>query len=342
MKLSKRKKTQSKGLKKPSLSTVLIGVIFVVGLGVMLYPTIADWWNSWHQSQMIAGYTEAVETMTQEDYDALFAQADEYNARRLDAGLPILESPLEGYEDTLNIGGTGIMGYVTIDKIDVELPIYHGTGEAVLQVGCGHLEGSSLPVGGESTHAVLSTHRGLPSAKLFTDLDELTEGDTFQVTVLNRVLTYEIDQIRIVLPKELEELDITPGMDYCTLMTCTPYGVNSHRMLLRGHRVETHDLLNLEQDASKINPLIVAIAIGLPLLLIVLTIMIIRAGKKKPDIPLAGLRDVETILPGTAASEQELPDTPLSDEELPPLDEPDEPEEPEEPSDWEEIEREEK
>ncbi len=313
-----RKKSKSGGM----LSTVVIGAIFAVGLCILLYPAVSDWWNSMHQSRAIQGYTAAVEDMTEADYDAIFAAAEEYNDRRRAAGAAILKEPLDGYEQALSIDGTDVIGYVDIAKIDVHLPLYHGSEEKSLQIGCGHLEGSSLPIGGESNHAVLTTHRGLPTAKLFSDLDQLEEGDTFTVTILNRVLTYEVDQIRIVLPTQMEELGIVDGMDYCTLMTCTPYGINTHRLLVRGHRIETQNLINLERDATKMNPLIVALAIGLPVLLIVLLILIWRAGRKPPQY---------TVPQPSAPEDLEPPpddDSPLDPHEF---------DEPEEPSDWEEL-----
>ena len=176
------------------------------------------------------------------------------------------------------------MGYITISKIGVELPICHGTGDSVLQITAGHLEGTSLPVGGASTHAVISAHRGLPSAKLFTNLDQLEVGDTFTITVLDRVLTYEVDKISIVLPTETDELKITEGKDYVTLMTCTPYGINTHRLLVRGRRVETPDQykhLRVTAEALKIEPIIVAPVMALPMLLILLIGMLISTRKPK-------------------------------------------------------------
>lgn len=308
------------------LSTIIIGLIFAIGLGIMLYPTVSDWWNSMHQSRAIQSYADTVSEMSEQDYDAIFSVAEEYNNRRRAAGAAMLKDPLDGYEQTLTIDGTNVIGYVEIPKINVKLPVYHGTNERELQAGCGHLDGSSLPIGGESNHAVLSTHRGLPTAKLFSDLDQLEEGDTFTITVLNRVLTYEVDQIRIVLPTQMQDMSIVEGMDYCTLMTCTPYGINTHRLLVRGHRIETQNLIHLEQDASKVNPLLVAIAVGLPILLIVLVILIWRTGRKPPayTVPQAS----------TASEEPDESDEPMDDI---PLD-PHEFDEPEAPSDWEELE----
>lgn len=256
---------------RKNLSTIILILLFLVGLSVMLYPAVSDAVNRKHQSRAVAGYAEKVEQLSDADYQAYFDAADAYN-RQLNATPNAFYKPelVSGYAQTLNISGTGIMGYITIPKISVELPIYHSTDEGVLQVAAGHLEGSSLPVGGSGTHAVLSAHRGLPSAKLFTNLDELEVGDRFTITVLNRVLTYEVDQISIVLPTEIDQLLPTEGMDYVTLMTCTPYGINSHRLLVRGKRVETTEIqkhIRVAADAFRIEPIIVAPVLAIPMLL---------------------------------------------------------------------------
>ena len=238
---------------RKNLSTIILILIFLVGLSVMLYPSVSDAVNRKHQSRAVAGYAEEVEQLSDADYQTYFDAADAYN-RQLNTTPNAFYKPdlVSGYAQTLDISGTGIMGYITIPKISVELPIYHGTDEGVLQVAAGHLEGSSLPVGGAGTHAVISAHRGLPSAKLFTNLDELEVGDRFTITVLNRVLTYEVDQISIVLPTEIDQLLPTEGMDYVTLMTCTPYGINTHRLLVRGKRVETTE--SQKHIRSALNP----------------------------------------------------------------------------------------
>lgn len=211
----------------------------LAGLSLLLYPTVSDWWNSMHQSRAIASYLDDVVELDEASYEALWRQAQDYNAAlpRDDTRFIPTEEQSAAYQSALNISGNGIMGYLEIPKISVELPIYHGTGETVLQVAVGHVEGSSLPVGGAGTHCVLSGHRGLPSATLFTDLDQLQEGDTFQIHVLDEVLTYEVDQIHVVEPDDVSLLAISEGEDLCTLVTCTPYGVNSHRLLVRGVRV---------------------------------------------------------------------------------------------------------
>ena len=257
---------------KKHLSTILLVLVFLVGLSVVLYPTVSDWVNRRNASRALVSYDETVNALSDADYEAYFAAADDYN-RRLAATENAFYKPelVSGYEQTLDLSGTGIMGYITIQKIGVELPIYHGTGEGVLQVAAGHLEGSSLPVGGAGTHAVISAHRGLPSAKLFTNLDELEVGDTFTVTVLDRVLTYEVDLISIVLPNETDLLQPVPGKDYLTLMTCTPYGINTHRLLVRGHRVETVENqkhIRVTADAVRVQPAVVAPLLAVPLLVL--------------------------------------------------------------------------
>lgn len=270
---------------KKNKSTIILILVFFVGLSVMLYPTISDYVNQRNQSRAVASYAQDVDKMTDADYSAYFDAADAFNAQ-VAANENALYRPdqLTGYNDTLDITGTGIMGYITISKIGVELPIYHGTGDGVLQIAAGHLEGTSLPVGGASTHAVISAHRGLPSAKLFTNLDQLEVGDTFTITVLDRVLTYEVDKISIVLPTETDELKIAEGKDYVTLMTCTPYGINTHRLLVRGRRVETPDQykhLRVTTEALKIEPIIVAPIMALPMLLILLIGMLLSTRKPK-------------------------------------------------------------
>ncbi len=263
---------------KKNRSNIILILIFLVGLSVMLYPTVSDYVNQKNQSRAVASYSEEVENLSDVDYQAYFDAADDYN-RRLAETPDAFYRPEEvsGYTDTLDVSGTGIMGYITISKIGVELPIYHGTSDGVLQVAAGHLEGSSLPVGGAGTHAVISAHRGLPSAKLFTNLDELEVGDTFTITVLDRVLTYEVDQISIVLPTETDLLQPVEGKDYVTLMTCTPYGINTHRLLVRGKRIENAENqkhIRVTADALRIEPIIVAPALAVPMLLVMLVVML--------------------------------------------------------------------
>ncbi len=248
--------------KKVLIAEIILGCLLLAGLGMMLYPTVSDWWNKQHQSEAIATYQQAVSDNSAEKNQELWDEAVAYNAT-LQPGtsrFTLTEDELAQYESLLNVTGTGIMGYVRIPKINVELPIYHGTDDATLQIGVGHIPGSSLPVGGLGTHTVISGHRGLPSARLFTDIDQLEEGDLFEIDVLGKTLTYQVDQIRTVLPDELQDLDIDPNMDLATLVTCTPYGVNTHRLLVRGHRVDTQQLAAIDGNATKIDPVIAALA----------------------------------------------------------------------------------
>lgn len=271
-------------MKKHS-GTILLVLIFFVGLAVMLYPTISDYINQRNQTRVVNSYAQQVDGLSDADYTAYFDASDVFNQEiAADPDALYHADRFSTYSTTLDVTGTGIMGYITIPRIGVELPIYHGTSDAVLQVAAGHLEGTSLPVGGASTHAVISAHRGLPSAKLFTNLDQLEMGDTFTITVLDRVLTYEVDKISIVLPTETDELKIAEGKDYVTLMTCTPYGINTHRLLVRGRRVETPDQykhLRVTAEALKIEPIIVAPIMALPMLLILLIGMLISTRKPK-------------------------------------------------------------
>lgn len=260
---------------KKNWSTILLIVILIIGLSLLLYPTFSDWWNSFHQSRAIASYTEQVANMDDEKYDEIWSEAWEYNQSLLENpnSFVLSDEQKEKYELLLDVTGSGIMGYIEIPSIGVMLPVYHGTNEAVLQIAVGHLEWTSLPVGGESSHCVVSGHRGLPSAQLFTDLDKMVEGDIFVFHVLDEVLTYQVDQIRIVEPSETEDLMIVEGEDLCTLVTCTPYGVNSHRMLVRGHRIENIEaekVVRVTADAIQIEPMIVAPFVAAPMLLLLL------------------------------------------------------------------------
>ena len=272
---------------KKNKSTIILILVFFVGLSVMLYPTISDYVNQRNQSRAVASYAQDVDNMTDADYSGYFDAADAFNAQ-VAANEYALYRPdqLTGYADTLDITGTGIMGYITIAKIGVELPIYHGTSDSVLQIAAGHLEGTSLPVGGASTHAVISAHRGLPSAKLFTDLDKLEIGDTFRITVLDRAMIYEVDQIKTVLPTDGGDLLITEGEDYCTLITCTPYGINTHRLLIRGHRMSSEDLRKMQvlSDAFIVDRLIVTPIVALPIIFILMLYVFFEPPKKKLPI----------------------------------------------------------
>ena len=272
--------------KKGNFTTLLLILVLLAGLSLLLYPSVSDYWNSFHQTRAIATYAEEVANLNQDQYDEIWAATKAYNASlaERDNAYLLSDAQKEEYQQLLNVSGLGVMGYIEIPSIDCSLPIYHGTEESVLQIAVGHLEWSSLPVGGESTHCVLSGHRGLPSAKLFTNLDQLEVGDTFTITVLDRVLTYEVDKISIVLPTETDELKIAEGKDYVTLMTCTPYGINTHRLLVRGRRVETPDQykhLRVTAEALKIEPIIVAPIMALPMLLILLIGMLLSTRKPK-------------------------------------------------------------
>ena len=268
------------------LSTIMLVIVSVLGVMILLYPTVSDYWNSFHQSRAIASYLEQIENIDPVDYEKEWARAEQYN-REL-SGKPnrfmLSEEEYAEYETMLNLTGSGIMGYIEIPKISCSLPIYHGTDEAVLQIAVGHIEGTSLPTGGAGTHTVLSGHRGLPSARLFTDLDQMEEGDLFVIRVLDRVMTYMVDQILIVLPEEMDGLAIDPKEDYCTLVTCTPYGINSHRLLVRGKRtdnVEMEQIIKVVSDATQIKPILVAPVLAAPMLLILLIWMMISTGRKQ-------------------------------------------------------------
>lgn len=272
--------------KKSHTSTVILFLIFFLGLSLLLYPSFADYWNSFTQSQAIASYIEQVSNIDDDAYAEIWNAARDYNASLLGRSNSYLLSDEQRaqYEELLDVSGLGIMGYIEIPHINVNLPIYHGTSEAVLQVAVGHLDWTSLPAGGESTHCVMSGHRGLPSARLFTDLDQLSVGDTFMLHVLDETLTYQVDQIRIVLPEVTEDLLIVEGKDYCTLVTCTPYGINTHRLLVRGHRVENaaeEVVIRVTADAVVIDKLIVAPFVLAPILFILLVWMLISTRKKK-------------------------------------------------------------
>ena len=272
--------------KKGNFSTLILVLILLAGLSLLLYPPVSNYWNSLHQTRAIATYAEDVVNLDNDTYDQLWQDATSYNQSLLTRSNTYLLSDEQKaeYDRLLDVSGLGVMGYIEIPEIDVSLPIYHGTGESVLQIAVGHLEWSSLPVGGESTHCVLSGHRGLPSAKLFTNLDKLQEGDTFLLRILNEVLTYEVDQILIVEPQETSALQIEEGKDYCTLVTCTPYGINTHRILVRGHRIENAEeakVIRVTADAMLIDPVIMAPLVAAPMLLVLLLCLMFTPPKKK-------------------------------------------------------------
>lgn len=268
------------------LTTILLVLAFFAGLSLLLYPTVSDYWNSLHASQAVADYAENVRNLEAEKYEQVLQDARNYNQMLpyKHTTFALSEEDKGAYDTLLDISGTGVMGYIEIPTINISLPVYHGTEDAVLQIAVGHLEWSSLPVGGEDTHCVLSGHRGLPSAKLFTNLDKLVVGDKFVMRVLDEVLTYEVDQILIVEPTDVSTLIIEVGKDLCTLVTCTPYGINSHRLLVRGHRIENQEeaqAIRVTSDAIQIEPLIVAPAVALPMLLVLLMILLVSGGKTK-------------------------------------------------------------
>ncbi|WP_286079093.1 class C sortase [Faecalibaculum rodentium] len=270
---------------KKNWSSILLILIFTVGLSLLLYPTVADWVNSLHASYAIDGYTQQIAALSDEEYERLMEEAKEYNADLLSDRNRFNPSDERHrrYSDTLDMDVNGVMGIVKIPSIRVNLPIYHGTEESVLQTAIGHIEGSSLPIGGVSTHAIISGHRGLPSAKLFTDLDKLEEGDYFMITVLDDTYTYEVDQIKIVDPDDFTYLQIEPGQDLVTLVTCTPYGVNTHRLLVRGHRVDNlpDDFINTRNEAMLIDSKLVALFIAVPVLLGLFIWVMVKGRKKK-------------------------------------------------------------
>ena len=270
--------------KGPSLSTVILVVILLAGVCILLYPSVSDWWNSMHATRAIAGYVTAVEDLSGEEKERMLEAARRYNAALADGvDYDLTEEEYAEYLSLLDIGGTGIMGYVQISAIGVNLPVYHSVDEAVLQIAVGHIPGSSLPVGGERSHSVLSGHRGLPSAKLFSDLDQMQEGDVFTLNVMDQTITYMVDQIRIVLPEETDDLAIQAGKDYCTLVTCTPYGINTHRMLVRGRRIENiAGEVVVVAEAVRIPTYVVIPAVGIPLLFLSLAGMLLYYRIKGP------------------------------------------------------------
>lgn len=269
--------------KKDRVINIALICIFLIGLSLLLYPTISDWWNSFHQSQTIETYSQKVAGMNTELYQQALEDATSYNQEIAENGIrwTLTKEEFQRYNALLNVADNGVMCYVEIPQIKCKLPVYHGTDESVLQIAIGHLAGTSLPIGGPSTHCVISGHRGLPSAKLFSNIDQLQKGDHFMLHTLNETLTYEVDQIRIVLPNELDDLKIVPGEDLCTLVTCTPYGVNSHRLLVRGHRVENDISTMINAEAVQIDKLIVASAVAVPMLVVLLIWMIVTTRKKK-------------------------------------------------------------
>ena len=275
-------------MKKKHISTIIIALIFLAGLGFLLYPTVSNLWNRANQSRAIATYTKQVEKLDDSQNKEMLKAARKYNKSLLKKSdhWKLSKKDKKKYESLLDVSGTGIMGYIEVPKIDCSLPIYHGTDEGALQIAIGHLEGSSLPVGGKSTHCVLSGHRGLPSARLFTDLDQMEEGDVFVLNVLGRKLAYEVDQIKVVLPDEMSDLEIVQGKDLCTLVTCTPYGINTHRLLVRGHRTKyiEETVVRVQKEAEKKETGIWLLAGGGTVFLIIIIIVVVKRRRKRRNL----------------------------------------------------------
>ena len=282
-------------MKISKVGTFLVLMLFV-GICGLLYPSVSQYWNSKTQTRAVENYREILESLKPEDYQLYFEEAEAYNA-----ALNALSSPLTDYHTLteynkiLNVKGNGIMGYITIPKIGIELPLYHGVSAEVLNVACGHIEGTSLPIGGENTHSVLSAHRGLPHAKMFTDLDKLELGDTFQIVILDRTFTYQVDQIKVVRPSEVDDIRIVQGEDLCTLITCTPYGVNSHRLLVRGTRIENAaPVLYVTSNAYKIDSLVATPVVAAPILLILFIVLMVKY-RDKGSKPLISKEEDEWL-----------------------------------------------
>ena len=275
-------------MKKKHISTIIIALIFLAGLGFLLYPTVSNLWNRAHQSRAIATYTKQVEKLDDSQNKEMLKAARKYNKSLLKKSdhWKLSKKDKKKYESLLDVSGPGIMGYIEVPKIDCSLPIYHGTDEGALQIAIGHLEGSSLPVGGKSTHCVLSGHRGLPSARLFTDLDQMEEGDVFVLNVLGRKLAYEVDQIKVVLPDEMSDLEIVQGKDLCTLVTCTPYGINTHRLLVSGHRTKyiEETVVRVQKEAEKKETGIWLLAGGGAVFLIIIIIVVVKRRRKRRNL----------------------------------------------------------
>ena len=282
-------------MKRDKIGILLVLMLFV-GVCGLLYPSVSQYWNTKTQTRAVENYQEILDSIKKEDYDSFFQEADAYNAALNELKSPLTDyRQLEGYNRILNVSGSGVMGYVSISKLGVELPVYHGISAEVLNIACGHLEGTSLPVGGENTHCVLSAHRGLPHARLFTDLDKMEIGDTFQLTVLDRTVTYQVDQIKVVRPDEIDDVQIVEGEDLCTLLTCTPYGVNSHRLLVRGTRIENAaPVLHVTSNAYRIDSLVATPMVAAPILLILLIVLMVKY-RDKGSKPLISKEEEEWL-----------------------------------------------
>ena len=261
-------------------TVIFLTLGFLVGICILLYPAFSDFWNSKTQSRAISDYESVLDNLDENEYSAIFERAHAYNKALYETNYPLMDyKNVPGYYDTLRITDNDMIGYLKIDRIGVELPIYHGTSDDVLNRGVGHLEGSSLPIGGENTHSIMSAHRGLPSSKLFTDLDRMEKGDTFQIIVLDQVLTYQVDFIKIIEPTDVTDLQIIEGGDYCTLFTCTPYGINTHRLLVRGVRIKTikeKPIIYVSNEAFRTEPLLVTPAVAAPMLFVLLIHLLVK------------------------------------------------------------------
>ena len=261
-------------------TVIFLTLGFLVGICILLYPAFSDFWNSKAQSRAITDYESVLDNLDENEYSAIFERAHAYNKALYETNYPLMDyKNVPGYYDTLRITDNDMIDYLKIDRIGVELPIYHGTSDDVLNRGVGHLEGSSLPIGGENTHSIMSAHRGLPSSKLFTDLDRMEIGDTFQIIILDQILTYQVDFIKVIEPTDVSDLQIIEGGDYCTLFTCTPYGINTHRLLVRGVRIETikeKPIIYVSNEAFRIEPLLVTPAVAAPMLLVLLIHLLVK------------------------------------------------------------------
>ena len=264
-------------MKKNKIGLILVLMLFV-GICGLLYPSMSQYWNTKTQTRAVENYQEILASIQAEDYTAYFEEAHQYNRDLYELNFPLTDySELTNYGEVLDVSGSGVMGFITIPKIGIELPIYHSIRDEVLNIACGHLEGTSLPIGGENTHCVLSAHRGLPHAKLFTELDKLELGDTFRLTTLDRTLTYQVDQIKVVDPEDYEDIQIVEGEDFCTLLTCTPYGINSHRLLVRGTRIENAaPALYVTSNAYRIDSLVATPVVAAPMLLVLLIVLMVK------------------------------------------------------------------
>lgn len=282
-------------MKRDKVGILLVLMLFI-GVCVLLYPSFSQYWNTKTQTRAVENYQDVLASIQKEDYSAYFEQAQDYNRRLARLKDPLLDyDELTDYEDVLDVAGTGVMGFISIEKLGVELPIYHGVSSEVLNIACGHIEGTSLPVGGESTHAALSAHRGLPHAKLFTDLDKMELGDTFTVTILSETVTYQVDQIKVVKPDEIDDIRIIEGEDHCTLVTCTPYGINSHRLLVRGTRIENAaPKLYVTSNAFMIDSLVATPVVAAPMLLICLIVLLLKY-RNKGSKPLISKEEEEWL-----------------------------------------------